>query len=123
MDAWALSSQTRGDYKSVKTLYGNTGKRHTHTHGSGKPVHRDRRLYGSEAEAKAAAEAQLGELTRGKLQFETEGAGMPTVFAEAFVQAEGFDPDVDGEYLIKTVRHTLDSDGYKTTISMETKGS
>lgn len=122
---WSASSAERGSYKSVICLYVDhaKGARKRVTEGSGKPCHRDRRLYATEVEARAAAKAQLGDLTRGKVSFQTTGPGMPDVFAEGLVSAEDFDPDVDGEYLIKSVQHSFDSSGFTTSLSMETKGS
>jgi phage protein D len=123
---WEATSADRGNYKAVKASYMDhaAGKRVSVTAGSGKPEHRDRKLYATKAEAEAAAAAQLGDLNRGQVQFEAqECPGLPSVFAEALIKAEGFDPDVDGEFLIKSVSHTLDSGGYRTSISMETKGT
>lgn len=123
---WEATSADRGNYKAVAATYmdHDKGKRVTVRAGSGKPEHRDRRVYATEAEARAAAEAQLGDLTRGKVQFEARDCpGLPSAFAEALISAEGFDPDVDGEYLIKSVSHTLDGGGYRTSISMETGGT
>lgn len=121
---WDATSADRGEYGAVACSYmdHDQGKRVTVTEGSGKPKHRDRRLYGSKEEAEAAAKAQLGDLTRGKVSFSTNGPGLPSVFAEAKIDAQGFDADVDGEFLIKSVNHTLDSGGYRTSIQMERGG-
>lgn len=121
---WDAESQDRGSYACVSCSYMDhgKGKRVSVKAGSGKPQHRDRRTYGSKAEAEAAAKAQLGDLTRGKMSFSTNGAGMPSVFAEAKVTAAGFDPDVDGDFNIKTVTHCFDGSAYRTSISMETAG-
>lgn len=80
-------------------------------------------LYATEAEARQAAMAQFGELNRGRVQLEFNGEGRPDVFAEALVQAEDFDPDVDGEFLIRTVTHTFTKEGFVTSIAMESAGS
>jgi len=121
---WSATTAERGDYKAVVCTYMDhaAGRRVSVTEGEGTPKHRDRRLYASEAEAKAAARAQLGDLTRGKITFETSGTGLPDVFAEAKIDAQDFDPDVDGEFLIKSVTHSFTSGGYTTSISMETGG-
>lgn len=121
---WDATSADRGEYGSVACVYmdHDAGKRVTVTEGSGTPRHRDGRLYGSKAEAEAAAKAQKGDLSRGKVSFSTRGPGLPAVFAEAKIVAEGFDVDIDGEFLIKTVNHTLTSAGYTTSIDMEKGG-
>lgn len=118
---WELSTAERGDYKSVSCVYMDhaRGRRITVTEGSGTPRHRDRRVYATEAEARAAARSQLGDVTRGKLNFRTNGPGLTEVFAEGKVRAEGFDPDADREYLVKSAEHSLDSSGYQTSLAME----
>lgn len=119
---WDCTSAQRGDYGAVICTYMDhaAGRRVSVEEGGGTPRHRDRRVYASEAEARASARAQMGDLKRGKKTFASRGPGLPVVFAEARLQAEGFDPDVDGEYLIKSVSHSLSSGGYTTSISAET---
>lgn len=121
--SWRVRCDTRGDYKSASATYMDptTRKRKSAVAGSGEPRFRDKRLYGSQAEAQAAAEAKLGELTRGQMSIEIEMGGDPRLFAEALVKLEGFDADVDGEYLAKSVRHEF-SRGYRTSLSLETEG-
>jgi len=122
---WSFTQGKRGEYKAVSASYMDhaKGKRVSVSAGSGEPKHRIRTLYGSKAEAEAAAKAELGAYTRGQGTFEVSGPGIPTMFAEATVEAAGFDPDVDGGYLVKSVRHTLEGGGYSTDISMEAKAT
>ena len=123
---WSLTHQQRGDYKSAKCFYvdKNSGKHVYVTAGSGTPSHRDPRQYGSRAEAQAAANGAHGDLSRGKLSAEVEGPGNPNLYAEALIGLSGFDPDVDGDYLAKTVTHTLTKrGGYTTTVHMESAES
>lgn len=124
-DDWHVSEGERGDHKSVKCAYMDytTGRRHYATAGSGKPCHRDKHLYASKAEAQAAANAYLGDFKRGKRTGEFDAVGNPEFFAEASITLKGFDPDADGEYLAKTVTHTLSSSGYKTSVTFETEGA
>lgn len=121
--SWTATSQGRGNYKSVTCAYMDhaTGRRRTVTSGSGAPKHRDRRLYGSQGEAREAAKAQLGDQARGQMMVETEAPGMPDVFADADARITDFDVDVDGVYRIKTVSHALDAGGYRTSLSLESK--
>lgn len=125
VSTWSFTQGKRGEYKTVSASYMDhaKGKRVSVKAGSGEPKHRIRTLYGSKAEAEAAAKAELGAYTRGQGTFEVDGPGIPTVFAEAIVEAEGFDPDVDGGYLVKSVRHSLEGGGYSTSISMEAKAT
>lgn len=121
---WTATSQDRGDYKSVHTHHMDhrSGKRVRTTAGSGKPAHRDRVLYATKNEASRAGRAALHDLGRGKANFETEGAGLPDFFAECVVTVKGFDPDVDGDYVVKTASHTLENRGYRTALTMESQG-
>ncbi len=122
--SWSVEHEERGNYKSVIAFYvDKTTKKHVQvTAGSGKPAHRDPRQYGSAGEARAAANAGMGELNRGKLSGSFEGAGNPQLFAEGIVKLEGFDPDVDGEYLAKSVAHSFSKRGYTTSVQFETIG-
>ena len=123
--SWSFTQGKRGEYKTVSASYMDhaKGKRVSVKAGSGEPKHRIRTLYGSKAEAEAAVKAELGAYTRGQGTFEVSGPGIPTMFAEASVTAAGFDQDVDGGYLVKSVRHTLEGGGYSTDISMEAKAT
>lgn len=122
--SWSATQGKRGEYKTVSASYmvHAEGKRKTVKAGSGEPKHRIRTLFGSEAEARAAAKAELGMYARGQMTVEITAPGLPTVFSEGKIVLDGFDPDVDGEFLIKTVRHTFSSSGYTTSISAETGG-
>jgi phage protein D len=116
---WSLTNEERGAVMSVVCCYMDrgSGKRVSVRAGEGEPAHRDRRLYGSKDEAQAAAEAQLGERTRGTKTGFLEGPGMPALYAEALVKLDGFDPDVDGDYLAQTVTHTFGG-GYRTSVDL-----
>ena len=119
---WSMRVAKRGEYDGASATYIDTvtGKRKTAKAGSGERLHRDRRLYGSKAEAAAAAAAKLGEQNRGERTGDVEGPGMPTLYAEALVTLKGFDADVDGTFLAKSVSHSYSSSGYTTSVSLET---
>jgi phage protein D len=123
--SWRASAGERGNFGSASCYYIDpvSHRRRAAHVGKGKLLHRDRRLYGSKAEAEAAAEANLGDLTRGKVSVTVEMPGDPTMFAEALVTLKDFDPDVDGPYLAKSVTHTFSCSGYTTSLSLETEGS
>lgn len=122
---WTASSDIRGDHKSVKCAYIEPGtrKRRYATAGAGEPVRREKTLYGSKAEAEAAAAAILGDLARGTVEVEIEGRGNPRLHAEALVSLSGFSPDVDGSYLAKSVTHSYSGQGYTTSVTLETEGA
>lgn len=123
--SWRLRKSVRGDHKSVKATWHDhkAGKRKSVTAGSGHPTHRDRRIHRTEAEAEARAAGKLDDLKRGEVDATIELGGTPGIFAEAFVTLSGFDPDVDGTYNSKTVTHTFDSGGYRTSVALEAIGA
>lgn len=124
-ESWDWESGGRADYKAVVCTYRDGGKRKTVTAGGKdlKPKHRDRRLYGSKAEAEAAAKAQLADFKRGKVSARIETVvGRPDVFAEGNVTLAGFDDEVDAEYRVKSVRHTLDGGGLRSSVELEIGG-
>lgn len=124
VSSWEAHADERGGFRSAKATYyeRDQGKRIAVTAGSGAPALRIRELYATEAEAKAAAEAKLGELTRGRLTVEINGPGNPDLFAEGLVGVVFGDSDVDGDYLAKGVRHSYSSSGFTTEATLESVG-
>jgi hypothetical protein len=122
--SWRLRKSERGEHKSVICYWHDHdgGRRRKVTAGSGHPVHRDKRIYRTEEEARAAAEGQLGDFQRGKCDSSLEMGGTPDFFAESLVTLSGFDDDVDGTYNAKSVTHTFDSSGYRTSVALEALG-
>lgn len=118
---WSMRMSVRGEHKSVKATWHDhdKGKRKSVTAGSGHPVHRDKRVYRTEAEARAAAEGQLADFKRGKADGSVDLVGNTGLFAETLVTLSGFDEDVDGTYNAKSVTHTFDSSGYRTSVALE----
>lgn len=119
---WSVTESERGGHKSVVTQWHDhkAGKRKSVKAGSGKPEHREKQVYSTEAEARAAAEAKLGALTRGKREGNFEGVGNPALYAGNVIRLEGFHPECDGDFYAKTVTHTFDSGGYRTSATLET---
>jgi phage protein D len=125
VSSWSVTQSERGGHKSVIAYWNDhkAGKRKKATSGSGKPAHRMRHVYATEAEAKAAAAGKLGELNRGKRSGQIDLPGNPAFFAEGAVTLQGFDPDCDGGFFAKTVTHTFSSSGFTTSVSLETDKS
>lgn len=122
--SWSFTRQDRGGgYKAVSCSYMDhgAGERVSVTSGSGKPKHRDRRLYATKAEAEASAKAQIGDLGRGKHQGDVDMPGRTDVFAEGKIVLDFGDPDLVGDHLIKSVTHTFTASGFTTRASFETK--
>lgn len=121
---WSVTESERGGHKSVIAQWHDhdAGKRKSVTSGSGKPAHRIKTLYRTEAEAKAAADGMLADLKRGKRDGTLNMPGTPDFFAEGLVKLSDFDPDVDAEYAAKSVTHTFNSSGYTTSVTLEVGG-
>ena len=92
--------------------------------GTGTP-HRLRRVYHSEADARAAAGAEAGRKARAEAEFDyTLALGRPDLYPERPVTLRGFKPAADAQaWLIAELSHTLDGQGgLSTKIKLETKG-
>lgn len=120
---WSATGSARGAYKSASAEWQDTkkGERQTTVEGEGKPRFRDRRLYKSEEEARAAIKGTLDGLKRGKVTLSINMPGKPEIFAGSMVNAQFDDADVDGPFSTKTATHTLDDNGLKTALSCESK--
>lgn len=118
---WSMTANERGGHKCVKASWMDhkAGKRKSVSAGSGKPVHRIKHLYRTEAEATAAANGQLGDLKRGKRDGSIDMAGNGDFCAEMEVTLSGFDADVDATYTAKSVTHDFSASGYTTSVSLE----
>jgi hypothetical protein len=126
--SWTVNAGERGAHELVICYWHDhdTGRRRAARAGKadkGGKAHRDKRLYATQAEAEAAARAQLGELTRGQKTGQIECVGNPAFFAEGVVVLDGFDPDADGQFYAKTVTHNFSASGYTTSVSLETTKS
>jgi uncharacterized protein len=133
MTDWDCTGSTRGEYESVEAAYWNVekGQREWVKNsgaggggGGGKkgPKHRVRKLFKTEEEAEAQASATKSSLARGGKVLGASMPGRTDLFAGAGAAAQGFDPDVDDAYSIKSATHTLNGQGLSTRISCEQGG-
>lgn len=122
VSTWSVTASERGGFRSVVCQWHDhtAGKRKSARAGFGEPIYRDRHVYRTEAEAIAAAGAKLGDLTRGRREAQVDGVGNPALFAEGVARLQGFDPDCDGVFFVKSVTHRLDAGGYTTSVTLET---
>jgi phage protein D len=95
-------------------------KRKTHSTG-GKNPKRLKKTYASEADAKAAAEAETKRLKRAAATLSASLAwGNPLLSPGVRITATGFKSDIDTiRWLISSADHTMDASGLKTRIEME----
>ena len=80
--------------------------------------------YATEADAMAAAQAELARVARGESTFSISLAvGQPSLMPQTPVNVRGFKPEIDGTgWLCKTVEHTLDDNGLTTQLELERRG-
>ena len=77
--------------------------------------------YATQADARAAAQAELGRIERGAATLEiTLAIGQPALMVQTPVNVRGFKPEIDGtDWLCKTVEHSLDNSGLSTRMELE----
>lgn len=73
----------------------------------------------SEEEAKAVAKTTAKRIARSTRNFELTLPGRLDIVAGGKVQLEGFREGVNGEWLVKNVRHRIDSGGWSMTVTGE----
>jgi phage protein D len=121
--SWRLATQSRGHYAQVTARYHDykTGQLIDVTVGkSGASSRTLTKRYASEAEARRAANAEADRLKRGTGTLTLDIVGNARVAAEGRLTTVGFRPGVNGTWRMKSVKHTLDSGGFKTSIETET---
>jgi len=123
--SWSWTKRDRENYARVEAEWSDIegGKAKTVTVGEGDPVRRLRHVFGSEDEAKRAAEAELRKAGRAALTVDGDLAGFyPNLFAGGLVDLSGLRGGVDGRYLLKRVEHRLQG-ALTTSFSGERSGS
>lgn len=110
--------RARGDYQGVKAKWidRKEAKEKIVEVGDGGKVYHLSDHYQSEEEAKAAAAAKLQTLQAGTVSVDVEMPGWPELVAAGSVQLEGFRPELNHRWPIRTVTHTFDEGGFRTTI-------
>ncbi|MBA1187973.1 late control protein [Pseudomonas entomophila] len=80
------------------------------------PVHTDRHVYPNKTAAEQAAKARLAAFNRSTAAVRLEMAGRTDLFAERSINAQGFKPGLDGEYLVDGVEQVFTQSGWTTTV-------
>ena len=68
----------------------------------------------SEAEAKARAQAELNRSAMNFVSGECELIGIPELEPGKFITIKDINKSIDGDYLITSIKHVFDTEGYKT---------
>lgn len=118
LDTWRWDEDSREKVGQVEAEWTelSSGKRQKVVAGDGKPSTRLRHVYGSNDEARRAAEAELRRRANGEITFSAELARFaPEVIAGARMTLAGVSRKVDGQWDLTRVTHTL-SRGLRTAI-------
>lgn len=116
--SWSASFPDRKKFSAVTATWQNldTGEQPEVTLGDGE-AYRIRSIFPDEAAARLAAAAKLESLKRGSATFDFDTKGRASYFAELPIKAAGFRTAVDGDWVIDTVTHAINRDGYKCSCS------
>lgn len=123
---WSGVTADRESYGTVRARYRDMGAARTAyaTEGGGDPVRTLRNTYPTEAEAKAAAKAEMARLGRAQGGVELEMAGRPEIAAQTPITLTGLRPSLSRRWVATTVEHRLDwaSGGFVTTVRANLTG-
>ena len=122
---WSATIKERPKYGQVQARWHHRGeaRARTETAGSGDgPTFVLRHEHPDQAQAKAAAKARHRQLKRGERSLRLTMSGQPAIVAEAELNVSGVRDGVDGQWVIRTAIHRLDSQsGYLTEVEAEAK--
>ncbi|OJH31510.1 Phage late control protein D (GPD) [Wolbachia endosymbiont of Armadillidium vulgare] len=116
---WKVHFTVRNKYNSVIAKWHSYEKGETISErvGSGEPSYAIQTIYPNAESALSAANAKLKQLKRNNETLEMTIPGNPELCAEAKLNLVGFNQDIDREWVIDRVEHTLNSSGYRTALS------
>ena len=122
-DQHSYNAAGRDSYSGVKAYWhdARSTERKAAIAGSETNIKTLKDTYATEADALAAAQAEMGRMVRGKATLNiTLAAGHPALAVQTPVKVQGYKPEIDGEdWLAKTVEHTLDDNGLITKLELE----
>lgn len=115
------NSQARETSGTVIAYYKTTKKsaRNELTIGEGEPVKRIGTNYPTKDMALAAAKALMAKNKRNEVTLNITLMGNPEIMAEMVMEIENVHEVLNGEWLVKTCRHRIGEDGYKTDVELE----
>lgn len=118
---WDYIEASRESAGTVAAYYHakHQGKRHEVKVGSGEPVKRIRYWFPTQAEALAAATAELQRRTRSMEQFEFSGPGHPDLVGEGPLVLAGWRDGIPINWIVKRAVHRISKTGYTCDVSAE----
>lgn len=118
----------RENYAAVRATYHSSGKAKRESVRVGTEGSRNVKVlpdeFATEAEARAAAEAEFVRIQRSQATMSyTLALGRPELFPEAHVAVSGFKPEIDATaWLVKKAIHTIGDGGFTTALELEVAG-
>jgi phage protein D len=119
---WHMTQQRRETAGTVVAYYHavKQAKRHIVTVGSGEPVRRIKQYFPTQAQAVAAAQAELAKRKRAMITMSITMPGRTDLTAECQVVLQGWRDGVPVDWIATRVEHTLDAGGgYVCTVDLE----
>jgi phage protein D len=118
---WHFNQQKRESAGTVVAYYHAVkfAKRHIVSVGGGEPVRRIKQYFQTQAEAVAAAQAELSKRSRALQTMHITAPGDPNVGAECQVTLTSFRAGIPTTWIVKTAEHILGADGYCCQIELE----
>lgn len=135
LDAWTLTradgdqhryhSAERNAYSGVRAYWHDKGRAEKRSAlvGTEENEKRLKDTYGSEADALAAARAEMQRVARGKATMElTLALGRPDLMPQTPLALKGFKPQIDATpWLVKKITHDLNDNGLTSRLELETR--
>lgn len=125
-DGHRFSQVDRDTYTGIEAAWQDTagGEQRLVQVGEGDNRKRLRTVYASEAEAREAADSELGRVKRGAAALSLRLAyGRPEIEPETPVTVRGFKPEIDGtDWRVTKATHRMGSGGLGTELEMERGG-
>lgn len=126
VSTWRANVKNRGAYGEVEVRYLDRPSQKEKTVKAGQkgklPTYQEKQLAKNEEEAQKQAESKLQSLQSGEVRISLTMPGRPDISAEGLITLEDFRPEVNGTWNVKQIEHTIDSQGYRTSIECGTKG-
>jgi phage protein D len=118
---WSMTQQKRDSAGTIVAYYHVTkkAKRHLVSVGTGSPTLRIKRYFQTQAEAQAAATAELTRRTRAMVTMNVSCVGDSSIMSEAQVKLVGWRTGVPIYWLVNRVEHRLDAQGYACHVELE----
>ena len=119
---WSWSWQGRTVYRSAEAEWTETGSGVTHKvkAGAGTPLKKIRHAFATEAEATRAAASALQGAARAAMEITCTLSGFePGLLGGGSVTLAGLEPELNGEWHLKSVSHRLDGGGLVTEFQGE----